>query len=60
MESKKFTEAKLNLSKAAEIAIESLKKILPKSWDNFYFNPQSLGYVPRSIARNFIPCPKSE
>jgi hypothetical protein len=33
MESKKFTEAKLNLSKAAEIAIESLKKIPPINWD---------------------------
>ena len=28
MESKKFTEAKLNLSKAAEIAIDSFKKFL--------------------------------
>ena len=38
MESKKFTEAKLNLSKAAEIAIESLKKFPPKELDNDNFN----------------------
>jgi hypothetical protein len=37
MESKKFTEAKLNLLKAAEIAIESLKKFPPKEYDNDYY-----------------------
>jgi len=34
MESKKFTKAKFNLSKAAEIGIESLKKFPPKEYNN--------------------------
>ncbi len=38
MASKKYEEMSLNLIKAADIAIESLKKFPPKSWDNFYFN----------------------
>lgn len=33
MTSKKFTEASQNLSKAAEIAIESLKKYPPEYWE---------------------------
>lgn len=37
MASKKFTEAAQNLSKAAEIAIESLKKFPPKEYDNDYY-----------------------
>lgn len=37
-ESKKFTEEKLNLSKAAKIAIESLKKFPPNELDNDNFN----------------------
>ena len=38
MASKKFTEASQNLSKAAEIAIESLKKFPLINWDNSFLN----------------------
>lgn len=38
MASKKFTEAAQNLSKAAEIAIESIKKYPPKYWDDGELN----------------------
>lgn len=34
----KYTEAALNLSKASEIAIESIKKFPPKKWDDWTFN----------------------
>lgn len=37
-ESEKFTKAKFNLAKAAEIAIESLKKFPSNNWDNSFLN----------------------
>ncbi|WP_395052353.1 hypothetical protein [Flavobacterium sp.] len=38
MDSKKYIDVSQNLIKAAEIAIESLKRFPPKEWDNVSFN----------------------
>ena len=38
MASRKFTEAAQNLSKAADVAIESIKKYPPKYWEDGELN----------------------